>query len=111
MPGGKRLIPPELTPEQRKAATAKAIAVRRARAEVKQRLRSGRLTFGEVLEMADEDPIVGGMRLRTVLESLPRVGPVTAERLMRRLGIAESRRVQGILDKTHQKKGLLDALP
>lgn len=103
------MTPPDLTPEQRAAAVAKAIEVRRVRAEVKARIRSGELTFAEVLELAT-DPMVGGIKLSSIIESFPRMGKVTTKRLMARLEISDARRLQGILNKTHQRQALLDEL-
>ena len=47
--------PPVLTPEQREQALAKAAEARRARAELKERLKMGSLTLPELLERADGD--------------------------------------------------------
>jgi hypothetical protein len=85
-----------LTPEQRQAALQKAAQVRRERAEVKERLKLGRLKLSELLERADKDETVGKMKVVSVLESLPGLGKVKARRLMETVGISESRRLQGL---------------
>ncbi|HSL57347.1 MAG TPA: integration host factor, actinobacterial type [Acidimicrobiales bacterium] len=100
--------PPQLSDEQRQAALAKAGEARRARAELKERLKMGSLTFAELLE-ADGDDIVGKMKVLAVLESLPGVGKVKARRTMEEIGIAETRRVRGLGDQ--QRKALLEAFP
>ena len=70
--------PPQLTPEQREAALAKAAEARRARAELKEKLKMGSLTLNELLAQADDSDIVGKMKVLAVLESLPGVGKVRA---------------------------------
>jgi len=88
--------PPALTPEQRQAALEKAAKVRRARAEVKEKLKLGSISLSELLETAEEDETVGKMKVLSVLESLPGLGKVKARRLMETVGISESRRLQGL---------------
>jgi guanylate kinase len=70
--------PPSLTPEQRQAALAKAAEARRARAEIKERLKMGSITLAELLTQADTDDMVAGIKVLAVLESLPGVGKVKA---------------------------------
>jgi hypothetical protein len=97
-------LPPPLTEDQRRQALAKAAVARRKRAELKEQLKSGRTTLGELLGRTD-DEVVGKMRVSTVLESLPGVGRVRARKLMERLDISESRRMRGLGAK--QKENLL----
>jgi hypothetical protein len=98
--------PPTLTPEQRAAALKRAAEVRTARAEAKERLKMGSLSLGDALETSDE--IIGKMKVKALLESLPGVGKVKAQRLMEEIGISETRRVQGL--GPQQKQALLKAL-
>ena len=56
------MAPPELSKEQRAAALAKAAEARRVRAEIKQLLKTGSIAFPELLERADTDPILAGMK-------------------------------------------------
>ena len=88
--------PPSLSPQQREAALAKAAAARRIRAETKDQLKSGLVSFDELLELADGDELVGKMKALAALESMPRLGKVKARRLMNEVGIADSRRVRGL---------------
>lgn len=97
--------PPALTPEQRQAALAKAARVRRERAEVKDKLKMGRLTLSELLTDADGNETIGKMKVISVLESLPGLGKVKARRLMDTVGISESRRLQGL--GSNQRQSLL----
>src|SRR5205823_9583077 len=98
-------LPPALTPEQRQAALDKAAAARRQRAELKEKLKMGSVSLGELLDQGDRDDAVAKLKVVTVLESLPGVGKVRARRIMEELDISESRRVRGL--GRNQREGLL----
>ncbi len=98
--------PPSLTPEQRQAALAKAAEARRARAELKERLKMGSLLLPELLEQAPNDDMIAKMKVLAVLESLPGVGKVKARRTMEAFEISETRRVRGLGEQ--QKRKLLE---
>lgn len=87
---------PELDDEARRQALEKAAAARKARAELKQRLKSGELDLAEVLRRAQTDEVVGKTKVADVLEALPKVGKVRARKLMERLDISPSRRLRGL---------------
>jgi len=87
---------PSLTPEQRAAALEKAAEARKARAELKNKLKHGGMTLSQVLSAGQSDDIVGKMKVSAVLESLPGVGKVKAAAIMEELGISETRRVRGL---------------
>ena len=87
---------PELTNEQRAEALRKAAEARRIRAEVKDRLKMGFLTFDELLTEADMIENVGKLKTLAALESMPGLGKVKARRLMTEIGIAENRRLRGL---------------
>ncbi len=99
--------PPSLSSEQRQAALAKAAHARRARAELKQRLKMGSLSFRELLDQGDHNDVVGKMKVLAVLESLPGVGKVKARRTMAEIGISDTRRVRGL--GSQQREALLGA--
>jgi len=98
--------PPQLTAEQRQAALEKAAIARRARAEIKDRLKMGSLSLPELFALAEGDEIIGKIKVLALLESLPGVGKVKARRVMVDVGIAETRRVQGL--GTQQRARLLE---
>ncbi len=100
--------PPTLTAEQRQAALAKAAKVRRERAELKGKLKMGRVTLSELLKKAGSDEVVGKMKVLAVLESLPGLGKVKARRIMEEVGISEARRLQGL--GANQREALLDRI-
>jgi predicted N-acetyltransferase YhbS len=96
---------PHLTPEQRAAALEKAAAARKARAELKERLKRNGTSLPEVLAAGDSDAVIGKMRVSAVLEALPGVGKARAARIMKRLEISPSRRVRGL--GTKQRSALV----
>jgi hypothetical protein len=99
--------PPQLTPEQRQAALAKAAEARAARAEIKARLRNESLSLADALDSGDEN--VGKLKVVSLLEALPGVGKVKARKIMEDIGIADNRRVQGL--GSQQRQALLEAVP
>lgn len=102
-------LPPQLTPEQREAALAKAAEARRVRAEVKERLKMGSLNLAELFTLGDRDDILAKLKVVNVLESLPGVGKVRARRIMEELEISESRRLRGL--GANQREKLLERFP
>ncbi len=97
--------PPSLSPEQRQAALEKAAIARRERAEIKDRLKIGTLTLQELIDQATGNEIIGKMKVVSVLESLPGLGKVKAKRIMEKVGISDTRRIQGL--GTNQRQALL----
>lgn len=97
---------PELDEESRREALAKAAEARKVRAELKQQLKTGEIGFSEVLRRADADEVVAKTKVSAVLESMPRVGKVRAQRLMERLDVSPSRRLRGL--GTNQRAKLLE---
>ncbi len=102
-------LPPELSPDQRQAALAKAGAARRLRAELKDKLKMGSTSLPELFDLAGSDETVAKMKVLTVLESLPGLGKVKARRLMEELSISESRRIRGL--GSQQRETLLKRFP
>jgi len=86
---------PNLSPEDRAKALAKAAEARQKRAALRAKVKSGDMSFADVMKKAD-DPIVARMKVSTLLESLPGFGKAKATKLMEELEISESRRVQGL---------------
>lgn len=100
--------PPQITPEQRAAALAKAGEARRIRAEIKELLKTGSLSLREVFDRAESEDYVAGLKVESVLESLPGMGKIGAKRLLESLEIAPNRRLRGLGDR--QRKALLAKL-
>ncbi len=96
---------PTLSPEQRAAALEKAAEIRKARAELKDNLKTGKTTLPKVLDQADTDEVVGKIKVSAVLQSMPGIGKVRATQIMEKLKIAESRRLRGLGEQ--QRKALL----
>ncbi len=95
---------PQLTTEQLQAARAAATAARRARADLKNNLRSGKLSLSEALEAAAGDDILAHVKVVDLLKALPRVGEKRASVVMEKLDIAPNRRIRGL--GRHQVAGL-----
>lgn len=91
---------PPLTTEQRRAALAKAAAARQERATARDALKHGTLSLAEVL--ADSSEAIGKMPVRALLASLPGIGTVRSQKIMKELGISESRRVRGLGNNQRQ---------
>lgn len=100
--------PPALTDEQRKEALKKAAESRRQRAEIKEKLKAGSVSFSDLCQQAENDEIVGKMKVLAVLESLPRVGKVKARSFLEEAQVSDTRRMQGL--GKNQREKLLDLL-
>lgn len=87
---------PETTDEQRAAALARAAEARRIRAEIKHLLKTGSLTFDDVLARAAEDDLVAGTKIQAIIVSMPGMGKIATKRLMEEVGIAENRTIRGL---------------
>lgn len=101
-------LPPTLSDDQRQAALEKAAAARRLRAELKEKLKMGSMSLGELMAEGETNEMVGKMKVLAVLESLPGLGKVKARRMMDEIGISETRRVQGLGEQ--QRKKLFEKL-
>lgn len=97
--------PPQMSDDQRAAALERAAQARRLRAEVKELLKSGSLDLQGLLDRAEAEDLIGGIKVAAVLSSMPGTGKVKAKRLMEQLGIADNRRLRGLGDR--QRAALL----
>lgn len=95
---------PDITPEQRLEALQKAVIARKARGDLRLRLKSGSVTLAEVIKDAETDDVIAKTKVSALLTALPGVGPVRAKQIMDRLGIPEGRRVRGL--GPNQRKAL-----
>lgn len=97
---------PEMTDEQRAAALARAGEARRKRAEIKHLLKSGSISFSDVLDRAEEDDLVAGTKIQAIVVSMPHMGKVSTKRLLEEIGIADNRTIRGL--GPNQRKALLE---
>jgi hypothetical protein len=90
--------------EDRDAALVKATQARKDRAAAKVALKKGAITLADVLS----DPASPLQRayVRQVLEAIPGVGRVRADRVMREIEIDPHRRIQGLGER--QRMELLE---
>lgn len=96
-----------MTVEQRAKALEKAKETRRKRAEVREKIKLGKLTAKKALAKRS-DPIYGKIKVAQFIESFPGYGKAKAEKLMTEIGIAEGRRLSGLGEK--QVAALIEAL-
>ena len=97
---------PQLSPEQRKAAREKAAQARHERAELREKIKSGKVSLAEVLD--SDAPIANRMKVSALIESLPGYGKAKAAKIMDELGISATRRVKGL--GARQREQLIEAL-
>ncbi|MDO5286729.1 MAG: integration host factor, actinobacterial type [Actinomycetia bacterium] len=95
---------PQLSPEQLQSAREAAAKARRARAELKQRVRTRELALGAALDLASGDEVLAHVKVVDLLKCVPRVGEKRAAEVMSRLDIAPNRRIRGL--GRHQVAGL-----
>ncbi|PRI12285.1 guanylate kinase [Leucobacter massiliensis] len=88
---------PAMPEVDRVAANRAAIAARRARAELKRRLRAGEISPFRVLEQSRvPGSPAASLRITDFLLSFPSVGAVKAERIREQLAISERKRLGGL---------------
>ena len=87
---------PELTPQERAEALAKAAIACRERATVKNRLKYSQGSLAAVIAEGKDNPVIGKMKVSALLEAMPGIGRVRAAQIMAEVGIAETRRVRGL---------------
>ena len=100
--GAARRAMPEV---DRQAANRAAIEARRARSEIKQRLRSGELSPVRAMAAArEEGSAAATLRVTEFLQTFPAVGEVKAARLLEELQISPRKRLGGL--GVHQRERL-----
>ncbi|MBE0417378.1 MAG: integration host factor [Coriobacteriia bacterium] len=98
---------PNLSDADRQAALKKAAEARQKRAQLRAKIKDGKMSFAEVMARTD-DPIVARMKVSTLLESLPGYGKAKAAKIMEELRISGSRRIQGL--GARQREALMEKL-
>lgn len=87
-------LPPALSLEDRERALQLARESRKRRAEFKSKIRSGQLRWFQALDSQDE--AIMKMRVKELLESIPKFGEIRVVNLLDRIGISHARRIQGL---------------
>lgn len=87
---------PQLTTEQRRENLEKAKQARKRRAAILKSVADGSYSVADVLNMADADGVVARMKVFTLLKAVPGYGFARTQQTMKRLHIAESRRIGGL---------------
>ena len=106
-PADRRPAPPEV---DRQAASAAAVAARRARAAVKATIAAREVSPLTVLDRATAAPegVEGRLRVTEFLLSLPAIGATKMQEALQRLGISPAKRLGGL--GRHQRLRLRDFL-
>lgn len=100
---------PILTEEERRQNLDKALKARRERAEVKTKLSSGEMSVDDVFRLADDgNEAILRMPVESLIRSLPGYALSRTQKLMKRLQIAQSRRIRGLSKR--QRNELLAVL-
>ena len=97
---------PQLSAEDRQKYLKKAEEARRARAQLREDIKSGQVSLQEVFEM--DDDVAKRMKVSILIESLPGYGKAKTAKIMEELSISESRRVQGL--GIRQREQLIEKL-
>lgn len=105
--GFLKMAVPKISAEDRQKALEKAQKVRKERAAMREEMKAGKMSMQNVIDRKAED-IVGGMRVKYVLESMPGIGKVRAKEIMDQIGIDENRKVKGL--GTRQVAALLERM-
>src|SRR5262249_9165690 len=103
--GDDSMALPNLIPEQRQAALAKAARARRDRAEVLAAVKAGRTSLVGVFDGAGD--VAKRTRVVQVLRAVPGFGPAKVAALMAVCGVDEKRRVGGLGEQ--QRRTLLES--
>lgn len=96
---------PKMTDEQRAAALARAGEARRVRAEIKHLLKTGSMTLEEVFARAEQNDLVAGIKVGSVVGAMPHMGKVKAMRLLEKLEIDGGKRLRAL--GSRQRENLL----
>ena len=87
---------PQLSTEQLESARAAATEARRARAQLKDQVKSGALTLPQALDRATGDEVLSRVKVVDLLRALPLVGVTRSQEIMESLDIAPNRRIRGL---------------
>ena len=90
--------------EETERAKAKSQQMRSERKLLRKRLKSGEISVEDVIRDKD-NMVIGRMRVKYLLESLPQIWKIRAAQIMEEIGIDENRLVRGL--GKHQVEELL----
>lgn len=100
---------PELSGAELEQARAAATDARRARAALKEQVKSGAMSLGEALDAASGNESLSRIKVVDLLRALPRVGVTRSQEILERLEIAPNRRIRGL--GRHQVQRLKEQFP
>jgi hypothetical protein len=100
--------PPDKSREQRLDALERANRIRSYRAELKRKLRAGRVTIRAVLIAGATDERLRTAKVMDLLLATPKVGRVKADKLLRAVRVSPSKTLGGLSER--QRGELLELL-
>ena len=95
---------PQLSTEQLESARAAATEARRARAQLKDQVKSGALTLSQALDKALEDDVLSRVKVVDLLRALPRVGVTRSQEIPPPAWRSYRRRLLQARDRVHLLK-------
>ncbi len=87
---------PARSPEERSTALAAALAARHERARLRAALKAREVSPRTVIDGAEDNPLWAQLKVSWLLECLPGIGAVRADRILADVQIAPSRRIRGL---------------
>lgn len=100
---------PTLSGAELESARAAATDARRARAALKEQVKTGALTLGEAIDTALQNEALSRIKVVDLLRAIPRVGVTRSQEIMENLDIAPNRRIRGL--GRHQIQRLREQFP
>ncbi len=86
---------PNQTAEERRAALEKAAEARHARAELRAKIKEGKISVEEILT-TEGNPVIDKLKVKDMIASLPGYGKAKVAKIMEELNISDTRRIKGL---------------
>lgn len=102
------MLPPDRSNAQRLDALERANRIRTYRAELKRKLKTGRVSIGAVLVAGATDERLVTAKVMDVLLATPKIGRVKADKLLRSVRVSPSKTLGGLSNR--QRLELLELL-
>lgn len=91
---------PHISKEKRDESLKKARLYRIQRAQIKQSVKKGIVSLGDVFNgSVNYKDIVGNMKLIDIVKSLPGIGDIKAKKILNSLSISERKTIKGLGEK------------
>jgi hypothetical protein len=91
---------PYISKEKRDASLVKARYYKSQRAQIKQSLKKGFAKFNSFfLEGNSNSDVIAGMKLKDMVKSIPGIGDIKAQKILKTLCISERKTIKGLSKK------------